>query len=44
MPGVGEREAFLTGGLPSRRDDPMSRLTPRELQVLQLMAEGRSNT
>jgi DNA-binding NarL/FixJ family response regulator len=27
-----------------RRDDPMSRLTPRELQVLQLMAEGRSNT
>jgi DNA-binding NarL/FixJ family response regulator len=26
-----------------RRDDPMSRLTPRELQVLQLMAEGRSN-
>jgi DNA-binding NarL/FixJ family response regulator len=27
-----------------RRDDPMSRLTPRELQVLQLMAEGRSNS
>jgi DNA-binding NarL/FixJ family response regulator len=26
-----------------RRDDPMGRLTPRELQVLQLMAEGRSN-
>ena len=26
-----------------RRDDPMDRLTPRELQVLQLMAEGRSN-
>jgi DNA-binding NarL/FixJ family response regulator len=26
-----------------RRDDPMCRLTPRELQVLQLMAEGRSN-
>jgi DNA-binding NarL/FixJ family response regulator len=26
-----------------RRDDPMSRLTPRELQVLRLMAEGRSN-
>ena len=27
-----------------RRNDPMSRLTPRELQVLQLMAEGRSNS
>ena len=27
-----------------RRDDPMSRLTPRELRVLQLMAEGRSNS
>ena len=26
-----------------RRDDPLSRLTPRELQVLRLMAEGRSN-
>ena len=26
-----------------RRHDPMGRLTPRELQVLQLMAEGRSN-
>ena len=26
-----------------RKDDPMSRLTPREQQVLQLMAEGRSN-
>jgi DNA-binding NarL/FixJ family response regulator len=26
-----------------RRDDPIDRLTPRELQVLQLMAEGRSN-
>ena len=26
-----------------RRDDPVSRLTPRELQVLRLMAEGRSN-
>jgi len=26
-----------------RRDDPMDRLTPRELQVLKLMAEGRSN-
>ena len=26
-----------------RTDDPMSRLTPREQQVLQLMAEGRSN-
>jgi DNA-binding NarL/FixJ family response regulator len=26
-----------------RRDDPMGRLTPRELQVLRLMAEGRSN-
>jgi len=26
-----------------RRDDPMSRLTPREQQVLRLMAEGRSN-
>jgi DNA-binding NarL/FixJ family response regulator len=27
-----------------RRNDPMSRLTPRELQVLQLMAEGGSNS
>ena len=27
-----------------RRNDPMDRLTPREQQVLQLMAEGRSNT
>ena len=27
-----------------RRDDPLGRLTPRELQVLRLMAEGRSNT
>jgi DNA-binding NarL/FixJ family response regulator len=26
-----------------RRNDPMERLTPRELQVLELMAEGRSN-
>jgi len=26
-----------------RSDDPISRLTPRELQVLRLMAEGRSN-
>ena len=26
-----------------RRDDPMDRLTPREQQVLKLMAEGRSN-
>jgi DNA-binding NarL/FixJ family response regulator len=27
-----------------RRDDPIDRLTPRELQVLQLMAEGKSNS
>ena len=26
-----------------RRDDPLDRLTPREQQVLRLMAEGRSN-
>jgi len=26
-----------------RRDDPMRRLTPREQEVLRLMAEGRSN-
>ncbi|HEY7485278.1 MAG TPA: response regulator transcription factor [Streptosporangiaceae bacterium] len=26
-----------------RRNDPIDRLTPRELQVLRLMAEGRSN-
>ena len=26
-----------------RRTDPLDRLTPRELQVLKLMAEGRSN-
>jgi DNA-binding NarL/FixJ family response regulator len=27
----------------SRKDDPLSRLTPREREVLELMAEGRSN-
>src|SRR5262249_27804778 len=27
-----------------RRDDPIDRLTPRELHVLRLMAEGRSHT
>jgi len=27
-----------------RRDDPLSRLTPREQHVLRLMAEGRSNS
>ena len=27
-----------------RRDDPLDRLTPREQEVLELMAEGRSNT
>jgi DNA-binding NarL/FixJ family response regulator len=26
-----------------RRDDPVSELTPRETEVLELMAEGRSN-
>jgi DNA-binding NarL/FixJ family response regulator len=26
-----------------RRDDPLSVLSPRELEVLELMAEGRSN-
>jgi len=30
--------------LARRRDAPIQRLTARELQVLQLMAEGRSNT
>jgi DNA-binding NarL/FixJ family response regulator len=28
----------------SRRRDPLERLSPREIEVLQLMAEGRSNT
>jgi DNA-binding NarL/FixJ family response regulator len=28
----------------ARRDDPLARLTPREREVLGLMAEGRSNT
>ena len=27
-----------------RRDEPLDRLTPREKEVLALMAEGRSNT
>ena len=27
----------------SRRDDPLERVTPREREVLELMAEGRSN-
>jgi DNA-binding NarL/FixJ family response regulator len=27
----------------ARRDDPLGRLTPREREVLELMAEGRSN-
>ena len=27
-----------------RRDEPIDRLTPREREVLGLMAEGRSNT
>ena len=33
----------VVGQLLLRRDDPVSRLTPRELDVLRLMAEGRSN-
>jgi DNA-binding NarL/FixJ family response regulator len=33
--------ALLVGR--SRKDDPIARLTPRELQVLEQMAEGRSN-
>ena len=33
--------ALLVGR--SRKDDPISRLTPRELEVLEQMAEGRSN-
>ncbi len=27
----------------ARRDDPLAQLTPREREVLELMAEGRSN-
>jgi len=27
-----------------RRSDPLDRLTPREFEVIRLMAEGRSNT
>jgi len=27
----------------SRRDDPLEEITPREREVLELMAEGRSN-
>jgi DNA-binding NarL/FixJ family response regulator len=37
-------QEVVTQLLSARRDDPISRLTPRELQVLQLMAEGRSNS
>jgi DNA-binding NarL/FixJ family response regulator len=33
--------ALLVGR--SRKDDPIDRLTPREREVLELMAEGRSN-
>ena len=33
----------VVGQLLLRRDDPVGRLTPRELDVLRLMAEGRSN-
>ena len=33
--------ALLVGR--SRKDDPVARLTPRELEVLEQMAEGRSN-
>lgn len=29
---------------PAARDDPVDGLTPRERQVLELMAEGRDNT
>jgi DNA-binding NarL/FixJ family response regulator len=28
----------------ARREDPLEQLTPREREVLELMAEGRSNT
>jgi DNA-binding NarL/FixJ family response regulator len=28
----------------ARRRDPLGRLSPREVEVLRLMAEGRSNT
>lgn len=34
----------VVGRLLGRRDDPLEELTPREREVLGLMAEGRSNT
>ena len=41
---IAEDSVLLRDGLVRRRDDPLDRLTPREQQVLQLMAEGKSNT
>ena len=38
-----EPEDIYSDVLVRRRDNPMDRLTPREQQVLRLMAEGRSN-
>lgn len=36
-------EEFARGRQPARRSDDLARLTPRELEVLTLLAEGRSN-
>src|SRR5437667_4347109 len=47
--GVGEGGSALDPAIVSelvgrrRRDDPLAELTPREREVLELMAEGRSN-